>query len=108
GSRPELGVDAIVQMGKFLIALQQLQQQLASGARHPLLGTGSVHASLIHGGRELSSYPDRCTLQIERRTVPPESEQTVANELGTEEWVDLDSLVICARVYAQVMESFCG
>jgi acetylornithine deacetylase len=47
-----------------------------------LLGAGSVHASLISGGRELSSYPDACKLQIERRTVPPESGQDVANEMG--------------------------
>ena len=26
---------------------------------HPLVGTGSLHASIIDGGRELSSYPDR-------------------------------------------------
>ena len=32
----------------------------------------SLHASLIEGGRELSSYPDRCSLQIERRTIPGE------------------------------------
>ena len=40
---------------------------------HPLLGTGSVHASLIEGGQELSSYPERCLLRIERRTVPGET-----------------------------------
>ncbi len=82
GSRPDLGVDAIAQMGKVLVEIGALQQRLAAGRNHPLLGAGSVHASLINGGRELSSYPDRCTLQIERRTVPPEAEQDVANELG--------------------------
>ncbi len=190
GSRPDLGVDAIMQMGKVLVELSALQQRLSAGARHPSLGTGSVHASLIHGGRELSSYPDRCTLLIERRTVPPEAEQTVANEVGailerlarnddtfqatsrvtfvrsawaadlqseiarvveaasarvlgkpttrttfpfwmdtallgdagiptivfgpsgagahaTEEWVDMDSVEVCARVYAEVVNNFC-
>ena len=29
-------------------------------ATHPLLGRGSVHASVIEGGEELSSYPARC------------------------------------------------
>ncbi|MEP7198370.1 MAG: ArgE/DapE family deacylase, partial [Chloroflexota bacterium] len=82
GSRPDLGVDAIVQMGKVLVELERLQQRLSSGQRHPLLGTGSVHASLINGGRELSSYPDLCTLHVERRTVPSESEQQIANEIG--------------------------
>jgi acetylornithine deacetylase len=82
GSRPDLGVDAIVQMGKVLSELGQLQADLNVGKRHALLGTGSVHASLIAGGRELSSYPDTCKLQIERRTVPPETDQDVANEMG--------------------------
>ena len=82
GSRPDLGIDAIAQMGKVLVELSALQARLASGPRHALLGAGSVHASLIGGGRELSSYPDRCRLQIERRTVPPETGQGVRNEFG--------------------------
>lgn len=51
-----------------------------AGPRHPRLGTGSVHASLVAGGRELSSYPDRCELRLERRTVPPETADDVAGE----------------------------
>jgi acetylornithine deacetylase len=71
GSRPEEGVDAIAHMGRVLSRIERLQQTLASRP-HPLLGAPSVHASLISGGRELSSYPDRCTLQLERRTVDGE------------------------------------
>src|ERR1041384_72377 len=66
GSRPDLGVDAIVKMGKVLGALEQLDQTLRSKPSHPLLGSGSLHASLIQGGQELSSYPDRCFLSAER------------------------------------------
>ena len=51
------------------------------GRRHPLLGTASLHASLIHGGHELSSYPDRCTLQFERRTLPGEPIRALAGEV---------------------------
>jgi acetylornithine deacetylase len=40
-----------------------------------------VHASLIRGGRELSTYPDRCTLQIERRTVDGEPEDIALREV---------------------------
>jgi acetylornithine deacetylase len=43
------------------------------GPAHRLLGTASLHASIITGGSELSSYPDRCVLQVERRTLPNES-----------------------------------
>ena len=51
GSRPDLGVDAIVQMGKVLVQIEARQARLTAGARHALLGPGSVHASLIGGGR---------------------------------------------------------
>ena len=81
GSRPDLGVDAIAQMGKLLVEVDRLQEQLAAGDQHSLLGAGSVHASLVNGGREMSSYPARCTLKLERRTVPSETADSVAEEI---------------------------
>lgn len=81
GSRPDLGVDAIVKMGKVLIGLEELDLTLRSVAIHRLLGSGSVHASLIEGGQELSSYPERCSLNIERRTIPGETVQRIEAEL---------------------------
>lgn len=81
GSLPDEGVDAIVKMGKVLVELEALDLALRSAAPHPLLGTGSVHASLIEGGQELSSYPERCTLSIERRTIPGETLQHIEVEL---------------------------
>lgn len=84
GSLPDVGVDAIVKMGKALVALDALAEGLrASGISHPLLGTGSVHASLIEGGQEWSSYPERCRLAIERRTVPGETLALLEAELST-------------------------
>lgn len=71
GSRPDLGVDAIAQMGKVLVEIAGLQQRLSVGARHALLGSGEgAHAAV--------------------------------------EWVDVDSLGVCAQAYADVMERFCG
>ncbi len=72
GSRPREGRDAIRLMGRVLSALDALDRDLQSRAPHALLGTASLHASVIAGGHELSSYPDRCHLQMERRTVPGE------------------------------------
>jgi acetylornithine deacetylase len=81
GSRPDLGVDAIVKMGKVLMGLEALDLSLRSAVTHRLLGSGSVHASLIEGGQELSSYPERCSLGVERRTIPGETIQQVEAEL---------------------------
>jgi acetylornithine deacetylase len=81
GSRPDLGDDAIVKMGPVLSRIEALDRSLQSGSRHPLLGTGSVHASLIEGGQEYSSYPERCLLRGERRTIPGERRADVEAEL---------------------------
>jgi len=81
GSRPADGRDAILYMGRILSELESLDRRLQSGATHPLLGTASLHASTIRGGRELSSYPDRCELTLERRTIPSETVQKVWQEL---------------------------
>jgi acetylornithine deacetylase len=81
GSRPDLGVDAIAAMGGVLTGIEQLARALSAGPSHPLLGTGSIHASLIQGGSELSSYPDRCTLSVERRTIPGETRELVERQV---------------------------
>jgi acetylornithine deacetylase len=81
GSRPLEGRDAILRMGRVLVALDGLNGRLLSGRSHPLLGSASLHASLIHGGQELSSYPDRAWLELERRTLPGESGSVAVDEV---------------------------
>jgi acetylornithine deacetylase len=51
-----------------------------------------LHASVISGGTELSTYPDTCMLRIERRTLPGESRDAgllevhgVLDELGRQD-----------------------
>jgi acetylornithine deacetylase len=79
GSRPQEGIDAIVKMGPLLTGLSRMESALARRP-HPLVGAPSVHASLIEGGQELSSYPERCLLRVERRTVPGEHADGVREE----------------------------
>ena len=81
GSRPDLGVDAIAHMGHVLVGIEELDRRLRAEPTHPLLGSGSLHASVIEGGQEFSSYPERCLLKGERRTVPGESREHVEGEL---------------------------
>jgi acetylornithine deacetylase len=81
GSRPEEGRDAIARMGRVLVALEARDRELRARAPVPFQGTGSLHASLITGGQELSSYPEQCTLEMERRTVHGEDGRSVAAEV---------------------------
>jgi acetylornithine deacetylase len=81
GSLPSEGRDAIRMMGRVLNILDAVDRKLASLAPHPLLGQGSLHASLIRGGQELSSYPAECRLQLERRMLPEESAGEIEVEL---------------------------
>lgn len=81
GSRPDLGIDAIAKMGHVLVGLAALDRALRERPPHPLLGTGSAHAGVVAGGLEYSTYPDRCLLQAERRTLPGESVEQAGLEL---------------------------
>ncbi len=80
GSRPHLGVDAIAKMGKALVALEAHDRQLRATPTHDLLGSGSLHASIISGGEEMSMIPARCKLLLERRTLPGETRASVEAE----------------------------
>jgi acetylornithine deacetylase len=82
GSLPEEGVDAIAKMGPVLAGIADLDHQLRSRPGHPLLGPSSIHASLIRGGQELSTYPARCLVSIERRTIPGESIAEVEGQIA--------------------------
>ncbi len=81
GSRYDLGVDAITHAGLLLSELDRLEQEILTRKSHPLLGRPSVHASFISGGSGYSTYPDRCKLGIERRTIPGESAAEALSEI---------------------------
>ena len=93
GSRPDDGRDAILRMGRVLGRLESLDRRLQTRLAHPLLGTASLHASTITGGVELSSYPDRCRMQMERRTLPGEppgaglqEAEAILDRLRNDDW----------------------
>jgi acetylornithine deacetylase len=81
GSRYLEGDDAIARMGHVLAALDRLDREVLPRRTHPLLGRASVHASTIAGGRGLSTYPDRCLVEVERRTLPGERDADVEAEM---------------------------
>ncbi|MGQ0703656.1 MAG: ArgE/DapE family deacylase [Gemmatimonadales bacterium] len=81
GSRFELGIDANLRMGRFLTRLERLERALRARSPHPLVGPPSLHVALLEGGTGLSTYADRSTARIERRTIPGETEESVMAEL---------------------------
>jgi acetylornithine deacetylase len=98
GSRPDLGIDGIARMGEVLVRLEELDGRLRANPSHTLLGSGSLHASIISGGQEFSSYPERCLLKAERRTVPGETVEQVEGEIsGLLGDVDGSSRVVLSR-----------
>jgi acetylornithine deacetylase len=72
GSRYDLGVDAITGMGHLLVELDAFHRGTLAPRTHPLLGHASLHAGVISGGTGISTYPDRCSVSLERRTLPGE------------------------------------
>lgn len=82
GSRYDIGVDAIRHAGLLLAELDGLDAvELPGRAPHPLLGRGSLHASTVEGGTGLTTYPERCVLRLERRTIPGESADSALREI---------------------------
>jgi len=82
GSLWQVGVDAIAKMGKVQVGLERYQDDVLMKRSHGLVGSPSVHSSTIKGGRELSTYPDNCKLQVERRLIPGETREDVDAELN--------------------------
>jgi acetylornithine deacetylase len=81
GSRFQEGVDANIRMGRFLAELERLERDLRTRPGHALVGPPSLHAAMISGGTGLSTYAASCRLQIERRTVPGETESQAIGEI---------------------------
>lgn len=81
GSRFDLGIDANMRMGRFLARLDRLEQELRARPPHSLVGPPSLHAAVLRGGTGTSTYADRCRLEVERRTIPGETEEQVLAEL---------------------------
>ena len=81
GSRFQDGKDAVLLMGRFLVELEKFSAELIQREGHHLTGPPSIHTSLIKGGSDMCTYPPRCTVSIERRTVSGESEPQVTQEI---------------------------
>jgi acetylornithine deacetylase len=81
GSRFGEGIDANMRMGRFLARLDGLEKELRTSPPHPLVGPPSLHAAVLRGGTGASTYAAHCRLEIERRTIPGETEELVLAQI---------------------------
>jgi succinyl-diaminopimelate desuccinylase len=70
GSMPHRGVNAITSMARLLLRLPEALPDLT----HPLIGEPTVNAAMIAGGSAPNVVPERCVVEIDRRTIPGETD----------------------------------
>ena len=81
GARPELGRNAVHAMARIVDLLQTRYAAQLRRKHHPLLGTATVSVGVIAGGTQANIVPDECTILVDRRTLPGETEASVWREL---------------------------
>jgi succinyl-diaminopimelate desuccinylase len=93
GSAPERGVSAIRHMSEIVL---QLDQKLPD-IEHPIVGGPSLNVGTIRGGEKTNIVPASCTIEIDRRTIPGETEESVRTSIedaidrARERFPDLDA-----------------
>ena len=81
GSSPELGRNAVHAMARVVDLLETAYAAQLRRRRHPLLGCATVSVGAICGGTQANIVPDRCSILVDRRTLPGETEAGVRREI---------------------------
>ena len=82
GALPHLGHNAVHVMARIVDALETDYAAILQRRSHPLLGKGTINVGTIHGGTQPNIVPDRCTMSLDRRTLPGETEAGVRREIA--------------------------
>jgi acetylornithine deacetylase/succinyl-diaminopimelate desuccinylase-like protein len=81
GAQPHLGRNAIVKMAKAIEVLSNEYQQVLRDRCHPLLGSPTLNIGTIKGGSQPNIVPDHCSVEIDRRMIPGETDLSVEREI---------------------------
>ena len=81
GSTPQHGTNAITRMSPILEALTIDYPKLLTEKVHPLLGSPTISVGAIRGGSQPNVVPDSCEIDIDRRTIPGETGESVEKEM---------------------------
>ena len=83
GATPHRGRNAVTAMSRIVLALEtEYAAELASRPAHPRLGRPTINVGRIEGGRQPNIVPAECTIDIDRRTLPGETEAGVRREIA--------------------------
>jgi succinyl-diaminopimelate desuccinylase len=82
GSTPELGRNAVRAMAQVVEVLESDYARQIQRRRHPLLGRATVSVGAIAGGTQANIVPDHCTILVDRRTLPGETEASARKEIS--------------------------
>jgi succinyl-diaminopimelate desuccinylase len=79
GSMPEKGINAVESMNKVMDVLGSLKEKWKISAEP--LGDSSLAVTKINGGVQTNVIPDRCSMHVDIRSVPPQSHEQLLSEL---------------------------
>jgi acetylornithine deacetylase/succinyl-diaminopimelate desuccinylase-like protein len=82
GATPQLGKNAVHEMARVVEVLETDYAAQLRRLKHRLLGCGTVNVGTIAGGTQPNIVPDACTIFIDRRTLPGETEAGVCREIA--------------------------
>lgn len=83
GATPQLGKNAVHAMAPVIEAMESdYRELLAKRPKHPLLGLPTSNLGSICGGSQPNIVPDACSIELDRRTLPGETEATVTREIN--------------------------
>ena len=81
GATPHLGKNAVHEMACIVDVLETDYAAQLRRRKHKLLGVGTVNVGKISGGTQPNIVPDACVIDIDRRTLPGETEKSVLAEI---------------------------
>lgn len=81
-SKPHLGINAITKMSKLILALDEHLPPRYRLRQHPLLGSPTLTVGRIEGGIQVNQVPGSCSIEIDRRLLPGETQQSVLKEVS--------------------------
>ena len=81
GATPQNGKNAIEDMTPILKTLFHDYPKILSKRTHPLLGSPTLNIGKISGGNQPNIVADQCIIDLDRRTIPGENEDSIKKEL---------------------------